>query len=141
MLLSAICIGICYSAYGIIGSYFAAFQQKNNKADDLVVLRQILTKDFLKADLVTSANDGVLLHQDSLTVYYSFQLAQILRRQGELRTDTFKLAWEDQYVGFENLELVNSDTIDLFKFKVKLDSVTTVPLIFTKHYGAKDLFH
>ena len=32
MLLSAICIGIAYSAYDIIGNYYRSFQQKNDRS-------------------------------------------------------------------------------------------------------------
>jgi len=140
MLLSAICIGIAYSAYDIIGNYYRTFQQKNEKADALLSIREVLSKDFQKSKLVRSMPDGILLEQDSVNINYVFEADHILRQIPSLRTDTFKVVWKDRYVGFEGNEVLEPDTIDLLKLKVTLDQHSLVPLTFYKHYSAQNLF-
>lgn len=140
MLLSAICIGIAYSAYDIIGNYYRSFQQKNEKADALLSIREVLSKDFQKSKLVLNTTDGILLDQDSLSIQYVFEADQILRKTPSLRVDTFKVIWKDRYVGFEGAEILEPDTIDLLKLKITLDQHSLVPLTFYKHYSAQNLF-
>lgn len=140
MLLSAICIGIAYSAYDIIGNYYRSFQQKNEKADALLAIREVLSKDFQRSKLVMNTSEGMVLEQDSLSIHYIFEANQILRKTPSLRTDTFKVNWKDKYVGFEGVEILEPDTIDLLKIKVNLDQHTLVPLTFYKHYSAQNLF-
>lgn len=140
MLLSAICIGICYSAYGIIGNYYSEFRKKNETTDVLLSLRQVLAKDFLKAKLIVKSEDGILLQQDSVSVHYVFGTGQILRKFEGLRADTFKIDWEEKYTSFEGAEILENSNIDLLKFNVNFDHQAKVPLVFSKHYSAHDLF-
>lgn len=140
MLLSAICIGIAYSAFDIIGNYYRTFQQKNEKADALLSIREVLSKDFQRSKLVMNTADGILLEQDSVSINYVFEADRILRQIPSLRTDTFKVVWKDKYVGFEGNEVLEPDTIDLLKLKVTLDQHSLVPLTFYKHYSAQNLF-
>lgn len=140
MLLSAICIGIAYSAFDIIGNYYRTFQQKNEKADALLSIREVLSKDFQKSKLVMNTPDGILLEQDSVNINYVFEADRILRQIPSLRTDTFKVVWKDKYAGFEGNEVLEPDTIDLLKLKITLDQHSLVPLTFYKHYSAQNLF-
>ncbi len=140
MLLSAICIAIAYSAFDIIGNYYRTFQQKNEKADALLSIREVLSKDFQKSKLVMNTADGILLEQDSVNINYVFEADRILRQIPSLRTDTFKVVWKDKYVGFEGNEILEPDTIDLLRLKITLDQHSLVPLTFYKHYSAQNLF-
>ena len=117
-----------------------SFQQKNEKADALLSIREVLSKDFQKSKLVLNTTDGILLDQDSLSIQYVFEADQILRKTPSLRVDTFKVIWKDRYVGFEGTEILEPDTIDLLKLKITLDQHSVVPLTFYKHYSAQNLF-
>lgn len=141
MLLSAICIGICYTAYDIIGKYYATFQQKNESADIVLSLRQVMEKDINKATIMMKTSDGFLCKQDIAAVAYIFNDGEILRQIESLRTDTFKVAWKDYFVGFEGAEVIEADTLDQVKFTLVMDKQTFVPLHFAKHYSSHNLFH
>ena len=141
MLLSAICIGICYSAYDIIGKYYAVFHQKNESADVLLTLRQVMEKDVKKANIMIKMDEGVLCKQDSANVAYLFMDGKILRQIENLRTDTFKIAWKDYFVGFEGAEVMEADTLDQIKFTLEMDRQVFVSLFFSKHYSSHNLFH
>jgi hypothetical protein len=140
MLLSAICISICYTAYGIIGNYYAKFQQKNQTANTVLALRQVLARDFLKSKLIIHHEDGLELQQDGLSIYYNFSPETIQRRLNEEHTDTFSLKYHDLRYTFEGREIMVADTIDQLNFKIILDSLTTVPVQFNKKYSAENLF-
>lgn len=141
MLLSAVCIGICYSAYGIIGNYYAVFREKNEKMDNLFSLRQVLERDMEKANLIMRTEGGIILDNDSVKVSYIFAQGKILRKLSELRTDTFNILWKEQYMGYEGIEILSADTIDVLRFNIELDVRQQVPCVFYKHYSAENLFH
>lgn len=140
MLLSAICIGICYSAYDIIGRYYTTFQQKNESSDILLSLKRVMGKDINRSTIVLNTGKGFVCQGDSLNVSYLFEEAKILRELEGLRTDTFKVVWKDLSIHFEGLEVLGPDTLDLLSFKLEMDRQNTVPLLFSKHYSAHNLF-
>lgn len=141
MLLSAICIAICYSAYGIIAKYYAGFQQKNQTADVVLTLRHVLERDFLKSNMVLKNEEGVELQQDSSKTYYIFSPDAVLRKSGELHTDTFKLKPSEVGFFFEGREVLEPDTIDELRFKMNLDQRIQVPIQLSKTYSAQNLFN
>lgn len=141
MLLSAICIAICYSAYDIVGKYYASFQQKNQNADVVLSLRHVLQRDFLKSNAVLKSEEGVELQLDSSKIYYIFNPDAVLRKMDELHTDTFKLKSNEVNFFFEGHEVLAPDTIDELRFKMVLDQKTTVPIQLNKAYSAVNLFN
>lgn len=140
MLLSAICITICYSAYGIIGKYYASFQQKNQTADVVLSLRHVLERDFLKSKLVLKNDNGIELQQDSSKIYYIFNPDAVLRKLDEIHTDTFKLKSSELNFFFEGQEIIEPDTIDELRFKALLDQRISAPIQVNKFYSAENLF-
>ena len=140
MLISAIAISICYTAYEIIGSYYKTFQEKNKVADNVLSLIHIMERDFLRSSHILNNNDGLAIDQDSLTVYYVFKDDVILRRMSELHTDTFDLKHHGIKFFFEGTEVIEADTVDQVKLDLELDKKETVTIQLFKHYSAKDLF-
>lgn len=141
MLLSAICISICYSAYGIIGAYYRTFQAKNETADAAMSLRHVLEKDFLKSKLVLSTDSGLMMQQDSSTVLYTFREKAILRELPELHTDTFKVSYSGLQFFFEGEILEQKDTVDRMDMKIHLDKGAGAKIRVDKKYSAENLFH
>lgn len=140
MLLSAICISICYTAYGIIGDYYHLFHQKNQLADQVISLRHALEKDFLKSSLVLKQEDGFELLVDTTKIHYAFDEHMVLRKLGALHTDTFKLEIQNLKTYFERSEVMEIAIIDQVDFTVFLDKNTSTAIQVKKLYSAKDLF-
>jgi hypothetical protein len=49
MLLAAVCISICYTAYGMIGNYFSVFEKKNNVAQQVLALQRTMDNDIQRS--------------------------------------------------------------------------------------------
>lgn len=141
MLLSAICISICYSAYGIIGSYYQTFKLKNETADAALSLRHVLEKDFLKSKLVLSTDSGLMMQRDSSTILYTFREKAILRELPELHTDTFKVSYSGLQFFFEGEILEQKDTVDRMDLEILLDKAAVAKIRVEKKYSAENLFH
>ncbi|TKC12046.1 hypothetical protein FA048_00050 [Pedobacter polaris] len=140
MLLSALTITICYSAYGIITSYFKSFQDKNALADEVLALRHTLDRDSEKSNYMLKTDEGFEFLQDSSIIIYSFTDQHILRRLSEVHTDTFKLQAVELQRFFESQEIVAADTIDQISFKLVLTKDHTVSIQVNKYYSAAALF-
>jgi prepilin-type N-terminal cleavage/methylation domain-containing protein len=140
MLISAICITVCYTAYSIIANYYSSFQLKNQAADHVLSLKQVMEIDFLKSNCLLKTEDGIELLQDSTAIQYTFTNSTVLRKLGVLHTDTFKVQYSNLKTYFETNEIVETDTIDRVNFTVLLNQ-TSVPIQINKYYSAKDLFH
>lgn len=140
MLLAAICISICYTAYGLIGDYFNAFEKKNSSEQTALSLRHAMNTDIGKCGYLIRIEDGIEAHQDSLLVRYHFGAAAVSREISGLRTDSFKLVASDIGFGFEGHDALAGDTLDRLSFVLSLEKGVKVPLLFKKAYSAQDLF-
>lgn len=140
MLLSAICISICYTAYYIITGYYTSFYQKNKTASEVLSLRHMLEGDFSKSRLVFRTEEGVMVQVDTMKIYYAFTEHAILRKFGTLPSDTFKLQSTDLTSHFERQEVLDTGIIDQLNFKVFLAEKLAVPIQANTFYSAKDLF-
>lgn len=141
MLLSAICITICYTAYTIIGNYYEKFQQKNQKADALTSLKHVMTRDAFKSRLMWRTEDGIALEKEDHTmISYQFGANVILRKFSEQHIDTFKLVCENWESYFEGKYIADEKVIDRLYFEVRLDPHILVPLQVNKDYSSENLF-
>ena len=140
MLISAICISICYTAYALVGDYYKAFAHKNETVDRLLSLRHVIQADFTKSKNILRSSDGFTLAQDSIFIHYQFAEKGILRKLGEVHTDTFDLKFALLETYFEQVEALEADTIDQVRFTVFLDKQFPVKMQFDKYYSAQDLF-
>lgn len=141
MLISAICITICYSAYGIIANYYAVFQEKNERSGVVMTLKHVLEKDFLAGDIILKTDSGLTVKLDSAVVAYTFEENKILRKLHGIHTDTFKVGTAPPSFSFEMKPILEPDTIDQIRFNVRLDKNQTATILIVKLYSAENLFH
>lgn len=141
MLLSALTITICYSAYGIVTNYFSIFEEKNALATEALLLRHTLERDAERSEYLLRTSDGFVFLQDSMNVNYVFTDTAILRRLNELHTDTFKFQTNQLKSSFEGIEIAEPDTIDQLGFKLNLKKGNVVSIQLNKHYSATALFN
>lgn len=139
MLLAAISITICYSAYGIVSGYFVSFQQKNKQAQDMLIFTHAMERDLQRCNQVLRLVDGVEFQCDSMNINYHFAGNYILRVLGELKTDTIKLEHTPVLTFFEGSEVNTTDTIDRIDLSIVL-AQKSMPLQFQKSYAAANLF-
>lgn len=139
MLLAAISITICYSAYGIVSGYFISFQQKNKQAQDMLIFTHAMERDLQRCNRVLRLEDGIELQCDSVNINYHFAGKYILRLLGELKTDTIKLEHTPVLTFFEGSEVNTVDTIDRIDLSIVL-AQKSIPLQFQKSYAAVNLF-
>ncbi|MGM9475206.1 hypothetical protein ACS5PU_02205 [Pedobacter sp. GSP4] len=140
MLLAAICISICYSAYSLIGSYFGDFELRNKNAQDILTLETTLARDLDKGHYIVRTDDGIAVKQDSLTISYRFNGAKIVRDALGLRTDSFDLAATEAYFRFEGSAAALGDTVDHINLVLQLEKGARIPLVLKKNYSSQDLF-
>lgn len=140
MLISAICITICYTAYGLIGDYYRVFQERSRSADRVLSLKQVLEKDFLKSNLILRNEEGLLLQMDTSQVRYRFNEVTVVRELGEQHADTFRLELRELKSFFELRETVDTDTIDQVDLTVLLPKNIAVNIRLKKQYSAHHLF-
>jgi Tfp pilus assembly protein PilE len=141
MLLSAICITLCYSAYGIITGYYHEFGKKNETIAAVLSLKQVLERDFLKSKYVLRNENEIILINDSTNIKYLFDSNFVARNFNELHTDTFKLTTTGFAASFEKIEIVNTDTIDHLSFDAILPKHKIVPIQINKIYSSENLFN
>nr|WP_233166977.1 hypothetical protein [Pedobacter sp. ASV2] len=141
MLLSAICITICFTAYGLIQNYYSNFRIKNETSAQLTDLKLVMDKDFLKSRYVIKTDEGLKLKNDSTELSYVFDEHKILRIIPGLHTDTFFVELKDKEFYFEGKSAGVADTVDFLNLGIKLKgSSTALNLQISKNYSAVDLF-
>jgi len=99
MLISAIVIGIAYTAFNIINQSYRSFQQKNEHMAELVRLDELLRKDFNRATMISKTTSGIFLKASTDSVTYDFEPNFTVRTS--TITDTFKLDVQDILTNFE----------------------------------------
>lgn len=141
MLLAAICISICYTAYGMVGDYFQAFQKRNAAAEEVLTLRRTMEKDILRGRYLIRSTDGIDIVGDSLGISYHFAEKAVLRKLKDLRTDSFHVTAAQTHFLFEGREALELDTVDQVNFMLTPDKQSAIPIALTKLYSAHDLLH
>ncbi|KIA89492.1 hypothetical protein OC25_25340 [Pedobacter kyungheensis] len=141
MLLAAICISICYTAYGMVGDYFQAFQKRNAVAEEVLTLRRTMEKDILRGRYLIRSTDGIDIVGDSLGISYHFAEKAVLRKVKDLRTDSFHVTPAQTHFLFEGRETLELDTVDQVNFMLTPDKQPAIPIALTKLYSAHDLLH
>lgn len=141
MLLAAVCISICYTAYGMIGDYFKVFQKKNAAAEEVLTLRRTMEKDILKAKYLIRTEAGINILSDSLDISYNFADSAILRKVEGLRTDSFHVFPVEKSFLFEGREALEMDTVDHISFMLRTEKQQMIPITLGKFYSAHDLLN
>ena len=141
MLVAAICITICYTAYGLMANYYLVFKEKNDTIDSVLMLKQTMERDLLNGEHCFKITQGFQLQGDSDSVNYLFNEKDVIRKVGKLKADTFHLKVSDLVCEFEQQTILELDTIDRISFKILLPEAQVVPILLKKKYSAENLFH
>lgn len=139
MLLAAVCISICYTAYGLIGNYFREFQSRNAVTQDILLLNRALDHDFANARYLVRTDDGIRVESSAQQISYVFSTDAVLRKVVYLRTDSFKFRAVDVSFVFMNREANVMDTVDQVSFSLDLQGSGKIPVTKWKRYSAQDL--
>ncbi|PTQ92441.1 pilin/secretion family protein with methylation motif [Mucilaginibacter yixingensis] len=142
MLISAIVIGMAYTIYQIAIGSFSGFLQKNKTTENLLLLDELLAKDFNRASGVFQTDSGITLVKDSAKVNYAFIADGIIRRAAI--TDTFKfnhtvpsLLFEGQPIDQQATE-AEDHRIDELSFTL-LSGTDSIPYHYYKIYSSANL--
>jgi prepilin-type N-terminal cleavage/methylation domain-containing protein len=142
MLISAIVIGITYSAYTIISRSYTIYQTKNDGLALLSRIDQLLVKDFAHAEMISKTLDGLLLTSRLDTVAYVFAPDFIVRKGAVI--DTFKVQtsglstlFENQPVSEVSVESEQNRIDELFFFIVLKNG--NMPYHYQKPYSSVNL--
>jgi len=100
MLISAILIGITYTAFSIISRSYHSFDNKHKDMAVVLRLDELLQKDFNRAEIVLKDTDGIAMMDSSRIIKYRFTSDYVLRIG--LVIDTFKVKTDSVSTAFEN---------------------------------------
>jgi Tfp pilus assembly protein PilW len=101
MLISAIVIGLMYSAYAIISKSYLSFVDRNNNASTLAFLDRRLSRDIDKAEIIWRDSNTVTMRSNKDTVIYRFRADRVIRQK--LLADTFKVSTDGLSTSFESV--------------------------------------
>ena len=139
MLLAAICISVCYSAYGLINNYFNAFKKKNVLNQEVLTLNGTMDRDFLKANYIIRTADGMSIESPNQLIHYHFVGQEVIRSVSGLRTDSFHLSPVNTFFSFRGHEVNELDTIDQVSLYINIDGKRKISIAKNKQYSACDL--
>lgn len=141
MLLSAICIAICYSAFSLAGWYYSELGKKREIIANLQQLDELLGRDFKNASEIHSNKTSLQLHTDSGIVSYNFADKAIIRDHFGIRKDSLTIALDSVTFFFEGKRLDNEDLklTDEIHIAGKTGG-KAFEITRQKHYSATNLF-
>jgi len=148
MLISAIVLGIAYSAFSIVTKSLTRFEKRNEALATLNRLDELLRKDFYRSDYIGVDSLGIRFVRDSTKVIRYCLIPHFLIRKFD-RVDSFPVEIPSFTPSFEGTELQAEEIsghsredfrVDGLSVKVLLDS-DTIPYRYTKVYSAQDLIH
>lgn len=120
MLISSIVIGICYTSYQIVSKQFNDYKALNEKTVEVMLLNELIEKDFLQADSVMKDNMNVVCFNNNNQITYNFNNNRILRKQTEVQ-DTFFIQSENVQLKFDDKIAENYQSlIDELSFEAKV---------------------
>ncbi|OWK68848.1 hypothetical protein [Pedobacter sp. AJM] len=139
MLLAAVCISICYSAYGLINHYFTDFQKKNAITQEVLNLNTTMDRDFIRAKYIIRTADGLSIESPGQLISYDFRKQEVLRNVSGLHTDSFHLQPVNVLFRFKGHEVQERDTIDQVHLNIHIDDERKITITKCKQYSAQDL--
>ncbi|MGY4538162.1 type II secretory pathway component PulJ [Mucilaginibacter sp. UYNi724] len=140
MMVSALLIGLAFTAYVIVYRSYLAFEKKNGETSIIIQLSKTLQRDFARSRRVCTRPDGLVIYgQDS--IFYEFRNDYMLRRSA--RSDTFHVEIQNLEMTFENKLLTTSSAdslVDRLFFQLLLRK-DTIPFSYRKFYSSEELFN
>ncbi|QKJ31050.1 prepilin-type N-terminal cleavage/methylation domain-containing protein [Mucilaginibacter mali] len=129
LLISALVIGMTYSAYTIVLHAYSIYKTKNDRLFMLTRLDELLKKDFDRSQHVFFADNAVICDYGAEQAVYHFRDSMVVRVKGI--ADSFKLShtpvialFEKQEAGFASN--APSNLVDDLSFSVKSEKDTVV---------------
>ena len=139
MLLAAITIGICYTAFTLMNQYYAEIKNRKDQVGEILLLQQLMSRDIEQATLIKKQTDGIKISYDTVDISYHFAADFITRDYQQIKIDTIKIAAAALDLRFENREAVNDGLLDEIVFICKRKN-KSFPMHFKKTYSATNLF-
>jgi len=142
MLISAIVIGIAYTAFNIINQSYSSFQHKNEDIAVLVRLDELLRKDFSRANTISRTTNGIFVKTGIDSVTYEFEPDFTVRISTII--DTFKLNVQDVVTTFETSPITaispvtEQNRIDELNFSIIFEN-EKIPYYYHKQYSSSNL--
>lgn len=143
MLISAIVIGMMYSAYAIINHSYQSFIDRNGGTATLSLLDQRLNRDISKAESISRYSHTIILKNSHDTVSYQFLPDRVIRKKA--LADTFKVTSENFNTSFESSPVEadpsqgKEERIDDLQVTLVLDG-QKIPYHYHKIYSSVNLF-
>ncbi|MBB2144008.1 hypothetical protein GM921_00795 [Pedobacter sp. LMG 31464] len=139
MLLSAICIGICYTAFTLTNQYYAQIKSRKDEVGNILLMKQVLQHDFEIASKINKTEFGISCEMAHGTIEYQFKPECMVRNQYQLKNDTVKMAITNLVFKFEKLA-IDSGLVDELTFNYSLKNKQN-NIRFQKIYSATNLFN
>jgi len=139
MLLAAVTIGICYTAFTLTNQYYADIKNRKDQVGEILLLQKQLSKDVDRATVIKKLNDGIYISYDTITISYHFSADFVTRDYHQIKVDTIKIAVTTLDLKFENREAANDDLLDEIIFNCKRQD-KSFPMHFKKIYSSTNLF-
>jgi predicted Zn-dependent peptidase len=144
MLISAIVIGITYTAFSIITRSYHSFDSKHKDMAAVLRLDELLQKDFNRAEIVLKDTNGIVLKDSSRIIKYRFNADYVLRIG--IMVDTFKVKSDSVSTTFENTAVNETGTDEEANRLDKLDLNITlqnekIPYHYYKIYSSVNLIN
>ncbi len=142
MLISAIVIGIAYTAFNIINQSYRSFQHKNENIAVLIRLDELLRKDFSRANTISRTTNGIFVKTGPDSVIYEFEPDFTVRTSTII--DTFKLNVQDVVTTFETSPITaispvtEQNRIDELNFSILFEN-EKIPYYYHKQYSSANL--
>jgi len=143
MLISAIVIGLMYSAYAIISKSYLSFVDRNSNTSTIALLDRRLSRDIDKAEMIQRDSNTVTIRSHKDTIIYRFQSDRVIRQK--LLADTFKVSTESFSASFKSIP-VDGNTLSDDEKKiddlqiVMLAEGQKIPYHYRKTYSSVNLF-
>lgn len=136
MILTAIIVGIVYSAYSIVGNQYYVYKKTGTQNSQVALLSMLLNKDFTSSHFIKYGNDELFFYsKEDNFIHYVFEENYITRNSNSV-TDTFPINPLNIQMKFlQELQLVHNSLVDELYFEAVIFNQQQL-FHFKKQYAA-----
>lgn len=135
MLISALLIGITYSAYQVVSSSYKGYLQNQRKIQSLLAVDFVFKQDVLSADLIVKSDEQLKFLVKEGFITYEFADSVIIRSNSVQVRDTFQLKIDSVSFGTAGSKIDEEEIIDRISITGKSGGKRIV-LDYSKKYSA-----
>ena len=139
MLLSAICIGICYTAFTLMNQYYGELKNRKDSIGNQLLINQLVSSDFDRAFKIEKLDSNINCSCDSGTISYKFSNSYVTRNQYGLKTDTLRIGVRDLTISYQDSLLADSLIKEIILTCQQKNKFVTMH--FFKEYSSVNLFN